>query len=176
MSEIIEEESHIEKEDTEPILQKPKRTLNEKQRETVKINLEKGRLALAEKKKKQKEEQEKLKNELIVKKAEKLVKQKSKKETQIKQIIGNVDSDSEDDNEVDETLVPLGKVYVKKKKAAKKKVIYLEESSSEEEIHNAGALVKPKQKPITTKQNIPKSVNNHETRVPLGSMFKINFI
>jgi len=162
MSEVIEEEQLIEEEDNEPKLQKPKRTLNEKQRETVKINLEKGRLALAEKKKKQKEEQEKLKNELIVKKAEKLVKQKSKKETQIKQIIGNVDSDSEDDNEVDETLVPLGKVYVKKKKAAKKKVIYLEESSSEEEI-------KPKQKTITTKQNISKPVNNQ-------SMFKINFI
>ena len=164
MSEVIEEEQLIEEEDNEPKLQKPKRTLNEKQRETVKINLEKGRLALAEKKKKQKEEQEKLKNELIVKKAEKLVKQKSKKETQIKQIIGNVDSDSEDDNEVDETLVPLGKVYVKKKKAPKKKVIYLEESSSEEEI-------KSKQKPITTKRNIPnqKPVNNQ-------SMFKINFI
>ena len=157
MSEIIEKEPLIEEEDNEPILQKPKRTLNEKQRETVKINLEKGRLALAEKKKKQKEEQEKLKNELIVKKAEKLVKQKSKKETQIKQIIGDVDSDSEDENEVE-------KVYVKKKKAPKKKVIYLEESSSEEEV-------KSKQKPITTKQNIQnqKPVNNQ-------SMFKINFI
>ncbi len=32
MSEVIEEE------DNEPKLQKPKRTLNEKQRETVKIN------------------------------------------------------------------------------------------------------------------------------------------
>jgi hypothetical protein len=42
MSEIIEKETTIEEEDTEPILQKPKRTLNEKQRETVKINLEKG--------------------------------------------------------------------------------------------------------------------------------------
>ena len=162
MSEVIKEESYIEKEDVEPILQKPKRTLNEKQRETVKINLEKGRLALAEKKKKQKEEQEKLKNELIVKKAEKLVKQKTKKETEIKKIIGDIDSEIESDNEVE-------KVYVKKKKAQKKKVIYLEESSSEEEI-------KPKQKPITTKQNISKPVNNHETRVPLGSMFKINFI
>jgi hypothetical protein len=162
MSEVIEEEQLIEEEDNEPKLQKPKRTLNEKQRETVKINLEKGRLALAEKKKKQKEEQEKLKNELIVKKAEKLVKQKTKKETQIKQIIGDVDSENESDNEVE-------KVYIKKKKAQKKKVIYLEESSSKEEI-------KTKQKPITTKQNISKPVNNHETRVPLGSMFKINFI
>ncbi len=152
MSEVIEEEQLIEEEDNEPKLQKPKRTLNEKQRETVKINLEKGRLALAEKKKKQKEEQEKLKNELIVKKAEKLVKQKTKKE--IKQIIGDVDSENESDNEVE-------KVYIKKKKAPKKKVIYLEESSSEEEIHNTGALVKPKQK--------PKPVNNQ-------SMFKINFI
>jgi len=71
MSEIIEDEPIIEKEN-EPMLQKPKRTLNEKQRETVKLNLEKGRLVLAEKKKKQKEEQEKLKNELIVKKAENL--------------------------------------------------------------------------------------------------------
>ncbi len=61
MSQIIEEESHVEKEDDEPILQKPKRTLNEKQREAVKLNLEKGRLALAEKKKKQKEEADKLK-------------------------------------------------------------------------------------------------------------------
>ena len=93
---------------------------------------------------------------------EKLVKQKTKKETQIKQIIGDVDSEIESDNEVE-------KVYIKKKKAPKKKVIYLEESSSEEEI-------KPKQKPITTKQNISKPVNNHETRLPLGSMFKINFI
>ena len=115
MSEIIEEESHIEKEDTEPILQKPKRTLNEKQRETVKINLEKGRLALAEKKKKQKEEQEKLKNELIVKKAEKLVKQKTKKETEIKKIIGDIDSEIESDNEVE-------KVYVKKRKHKKRKL------------------------------------------------------
>ena len=155
MSEIIEKEPLIEEEDNEPILQKPKRTLNEKQREAVKLNLEKGRLALSEKKKKQKEEQEKLKNELIVKKAEKLVKQKTKKETQIKQIIGDVDSEIESDNEVK-------KVYIKKKKAPKKKVIYLEESSSEEEI-------KPKQKPITTKQNISKPVNNQ-------SMFKINFI
>jgi len=171
MTEIIEkDETTIEEDSTEPILQKPKRTLNEKQRETVKINLEKGRLALAEKKKKQKEEQEKLKNELIVKKAEKLVKQKTKKETQIKQIIGDVDSNSEDDN--------AEKIYVKKKNAPKKKVIYLEESSSEEEIHtrNAGAL--GKQKPITTKPNNSnqKPINNHETRVPLGSMFKINFI
>ena len=113
MSENIEKEPIIEEEDNEPILQKPKRTLNEKQRKAVKTNLEKGCLALSEKKKKQKEEQEKLKNDLIVKKAEKLVKQKSKKETQIKQIIGDVDSDCEDENEVDETLVPLGKVYVK---------------------------------------------------------------
>ncbi len=161
MSEIIEEDQLIEEEDNEPKLQKPKRTLNEKQRETVKINSEKGRLALPEKKKKQKEEQEKLKNELIVKKAEKLVKQKTKKETEIKKIIGDIDSEIESDNEVE-------KVYIKKKKAPKKKVIYFEESSSEEEI-------KPKQKPITTKQNISKPVNNHETRVPLGSMFKINF-
>ncbi len=50
MSEVIKEESYIEKEDDEPILQKPKRTLNEKQREAVKINLEKGRLALSEQK------------------------------------------------------------------------------------------------------------------------------
>jgi hypothetical protein len=75
MSENIEKEPIIEEEDNEPILQKPKRTLNEKQREAVKLNLDKGRLALSEKKKKQKEEAEKLKNELIVKKAEKLVKE-----------------------------------------------------------------------------------------------------
>ncbi len=111
MSEIIEKDETqvplgplIEEEDNEPILQKPKRTLNEKQRETVKINLEKGRLALAEKKKKQKEEQEKLKNELIVKKAEKLVKQKTKKETEIKKIIGDVDSENESDNEVEKDI------------------------------------------------------------------------
>jgi len=157
MSEVIEEEQLIEEEDNEPKLQKPKRTLNEKQRETVKINLEKGRLALAEKKKKQKEEQEKLKNELIVKKAEKLVKQKAKKETEIKKVIGSVNSDTENE----ETEVE--NVYVKKKKAPKKKVIYLEESSSEDEVQ-------PKQK-ITTKQN-SKFINN-EMR---GPAYKINFI
>ena len=37
MSEIIEKEPLIEEEVNEPILQKTKRTLNEKQRETVKL-------------------------------------------------------------------------------------------------------------------------------------------
>jgi len=85
------------------------------------------------------------------------VKQKAKKETEIKKVIGNLDSDTENE----ETEVE--KVYVKKKKAPKKKVIYLEESSSEEEVQ-------PKQK-ITTKQNL-KSINN-EMR---GPAYKINFI
>ena len=49
------EETLVENQKEEP-LQKPKRTLNEKQREAVRINLEKGQKALAEKRAKQRED------------------------------------------------------------------------------------------------------------------------
>jgi hypothetical protein len=82
-------------------LQKPKRTLNEKQREAVRINLEKGQKALAEKRAKQREDKAKAekmlndkKEKLIVKKAEKIV----NKEKAIKKVL-DIKEDEVDEEE-----------------------------------------------------------------------------
>ena len=52
---------------------KPKKNLTEKQKEIGRANLAKGRETLAIKRKQQKEEQQKTADEMIVKKAEKLI-------------------------------------------------------------------------------------------------------
>jgi len=134
--------------DEEKIVQKPKKKLTEKQKEVGRANLAKGRAALAEKKKKEKEEAQKLADELIIKKAEKLTKQKANKEKQIKSIIGEV----EDEPDVEERII---------KKPKRKKIIYREESDSEEEV-----IIKPKPK---AKRELPP----HEPEPK--PMFRINF-
>lgn len=109
-------------EDEDKIIQKPKKKVTEKQKEIGKQNLAKGRAILAEKKRLQKEEAQRVTDELIVKKAERLVKQKANKEKQIKQVLGD---DIDDVDEVEERII---------KKPKKKKIIYREESDSEEEV------------------------------------------
>jgi hypothetical protein len=133
-------------------LQKPKRTLNEKQREAVRINLEKGQKALAQKRAKQREDKAKLEKELndkkeklIVKKAEKIV----KKEKAIKKVL-----DMKED-EIDEEEIIITK------KPKKKRIIYKEESDSEEEV-----IVKTK----------PKIVKEPKVAEPPKQTFRINFV
>jgi hypothetical protein len=138
-------------------LQKPKRTLNEKQREAVRINLEKGQKALAEKRAKQREDKAKAEKELndkkeklIVKKAEKIV----KKERAIKKVL-DIEEDDVDEEEIIIT-----------KKPKKKRIIYKEESDSEEEV-----ILKTK--PKTVKDVPPAKPMVAE---PLKQTFRINFV
>ena len=151
-------EQPLEKVDTlaeakEP-LQKPKRTLNEKQREAVRINLEKGQKALAEKRAKQREDKARLlkdlndkKEKLIVKKAEKII----KKEKEIKKVL-DIKEDEVDEEEIIIT-----------KKPKKKRIIYKEESDIEEEV-----IVKTK----------PKAVKEPPVKpvVEPKQTFRINFV
>ena len=135
------------------IVQKPKKILTEKQIEIGKANLAKGRQALAEKKRKEKEEAQKIADVLIVKKAEKLVKQKERKVKQIKDIIGDEQMEEPTQQlEIEERVI---------KKPKKKRIIYREESDSEEEV-----IVKSR--PKTTKKTIIEEPNPKQ-------MFKINF-
>jgi len=126
-------------------LQKPKKILTEKQKEIGRSNLAKGRETLAAKRKQQKEEQQKIADEMIVKKAEQLVKTKANQDKKLKSVIGEID-----DVEVEE------RVIIKPKK---KKIIYREESDSEEEV----IIKKPKNKPVK---------NLEEPKEP---RFRINF-
>ena len=88
MTEIIENNTILEEEEEDTIIQKPKikRTLNENQKKAVAINLAKGRAKLAEKKQQQKEEAQIKTNEIVIKKAEKLKKINERKEKKLKSI------------------------------------------------------------------------------------------
>ena len=123
--ESVEEEIIVQK-------PKPKRVLNEKQKEAVSINLAKGRAKRDENRKLKMEEDKKNAEELIAKKAERILKTKTKKETQIKNLIGLDDDDN--DEIIEERII---------KKPKKKKIIYREESDSEEEV-----IIKPKKKVV----------------------------
>lgn len=157
MEETIENEMDLEEPSMEFEIErpkKPKKVLTEKQKEQGRLNLAKGRAALAEKKRKEKEEQTKKADEMILKKAEKLKKQQVNKEKQLKTIIGDVDSDID---EIEERVV---------KKPKKKKIIYREESDSEEEVIIKKR--KPKQEPVE-----PKETKQKEEFKP--ATFRINF-
>ena len=148
---MIEEIDKEPLEEEPEIMQKPKKkkVLTEKQKEQGRANLAKGREALAAKHLKAKEETQKLTEELVIKKAEKIVKAKVNKEKNIKATLG---LDDEPD-EIEERII---------KKPKKKRIIYKEESDSEEEV-----IIKPKKKELPTtveqKQELPKQ-------------FRINFI
>ena len=130
MTENIENSSPLSEPDEEPvILQKPKRQLTEKQKEATARNLAKGREKLQEKKRQQKEEANALKEQLIVKKAARITKQKVNQEKQLKTIL---DIHDDEPDEIEERII---------KKPKKKKIIYREESDSEEEV-----IIKPKPK------------------------------
>lgn len=142
--------------------QKPKKKLTDKQIEIGKANLAKGRQALAEKKRKEKEEAQKIADVLIVKKAEKLVKQKERKVKQIKDIIGDERLSTE--GETEQVEEPTQQLEIEEriiKKPKKKRIVYREESDSEEEV-----IVKSR--PKTTKKTIIEEPNPKQ-------MFKINF-
>ena len=131
---LAETNEEIESVEEETIVQKPKpkRVLNEKQKEAVAINLAKGRAKRDENRKLKMEEDKKKAEELIAKKAERILKTQTKKETQIKNLIGLDDNDN--DEIIEERII---------KKPKKKKIIYREESDSEEEV-----IIKPKKKEI----------------------------
>ena len=147
MTDEIENPTLEESGEEDKIIQKPKKKLTEKQKEIGRANLAKGRAILAEKKKKEKEEAQKRTDELIVKKAERLVKQKANKDEKLKRVIGEI---PEEVDEIEERII---------KKPKKKKIIYREESDSEEEV-----IVKPKPKRVAP-----------ETRQDPKPMFRINF-
>ena len=153
--EPLAEKEDEESAEEETIVQKPKpkRVLNEKQKEAVAINLAKGRAKRDENRKLKMEEDKKKAEELIAKKAERILKTQTKKETQIKNLIGLDDNDN--DEIVEERII---------KKPKKKKIIYREESDSEEEV-----IIKPKKKEI--KKEIIEPVV-----VPSKPVFNIKFV
>jgi len=148
----------VQETDDDKIVQKPKRTMTEKQKEIGRANLAKGRAALAEKKAKQKEEATKLADELVLKKAEKLTRQKANKEKQLKAIIGAPDDDEADI--IEEHIT---------KKPKKKKIIYREESDSEEEV-----IIRPRR----SKREIPPTPEPapQTTKQEAKPAFRINFV
>ena len=153
---LAEKEEHIQDEksaEEETIVQKPKpkRVLNEKQKEAVAINLKKGRDKRDENRKIKLEEDKKQAEELIAKKAERILKTQTKKETQIKKLIG---LDDNDNDEIEERII---------KKPKKKKIIYREESDSEEEV-----IIKPKKKEIKKEMLEPV--------IPQKPVFSIKFV
>jgi len=107
----------------EPI-QKPKRVQTEKQKEATSRNLAAGRAKRDANRELKKQEDKIRAEELIAKKAERIIKTKTKKETQIKKLIGLDDDEQEEEIEIEERII---------KKPKKKKIIYREESDSEEE-------------------------------------------
>jgi hypothetical protein len=155
---MSKEEEHLDEisdaDDDEEIQKpvKPKRVLNENQRKAVALNLAKGREKLKLKKQAQIEERNKqieskkeLKNTLIIKKADKLIKEKQKMKKQI---------GLEEDDEDDETPV----IVVKKKKP--QKIVYVEDDEEEEEPVYVKRVKKVLQ-PIETPKPIeePKQIN-----------------
>ena len=127
----------------EPI-QKPKvkRVQTEKQKEATAKNLAAGRAKRDANRELKKQEDKIRAEELIAKKAERIIKTKTKKETQIKKLIGLDDDEQEEEIEIEERII---------KKPKKKKIIYREESDSEQE-----RIIKSKpkkEKPV--KENTP---------------------
>ena len=144
--------------DEDKIYLKPKRNMTEKQKEVGRANLAKGRAALAEKKAKQKEEAAKLVDELVIKKAEKLTRQKANKEKQLKAIIGTPDDDEADI--IEEHIT---------KKPKKKKIIYREESDSEEEV-----IIRPRR---SKRGEVPTPEPTPQIPKPEAKpAFRINFV
>ena len=90
-------------------LQKPKKKLTEKQKEIGRQNLAKGRETLAAKRKASKEEQQKVADEMIILKAEKLVKTKANQEKKLKSVIGEIP-----EVEIEERIIkkPKKKIYL----------------------------------------------------------------
>lgn len=121
-----EEEVLEELEQEQPSLEKPKvkRTMTDKQMETVKINLAKGRAKRDVNRVLKAEQDKKNAEEIVLKKAARLMKDKSIKEKLLKKVI-YADDDDDDDVEVEERII---------KKPKKKKIVYREESDSEEEV------------------------------------------
>ena len=104
--------------DIEPKQPRAKRVISEKTKEALRL----GREKLAEKWKNDKVKNEELKEKYVVKKANKLIKQKLK----IKENIGDVELDSEEEEPIK---------LIQQKKPRKKQIIVLPpESDSEEEI------------------------------------------
>lgn len=104
--------------DLEPKKPRAKRVISEKTKEALKL----GREKLAEKWKNDKVKNEELKEKYVVKKANKIIKQKLK----IKENIGDVELDSEEEEPIK---------LIQQKKPRKKQIIVLPpESDSEEEI------------------------------------------
>lgn len=157
LEEYIEDTESVEE---EKIVQKPKpkRVLNEKQKEAVAINLAKGRAKRDENRKLKMEEDKKKATELITKKAERILKTQTKKETQLKNLIGLDDNDN--DEIIEERII---------KKPKKKKIIYREESDSEEEI-----IIKPKKKQQKSQDLI--EVKKEENVVKPQTPFSIKFV
>lgn len=116
--EEVESEKEVE------VIQKPKRVLTDKQREATAINLAKGRAVRDAKRDAKREEDKIIAEELVLKKAQKLIKNKDNKTKQLKKVI-YADSDDDNEVEVEERII---------KKPKKKKIIYREESDSEEEV------------------------------------------
>ena len=112
------------------VIQKPKRQLTDKQKEATALNLAKGRAVRDAKREIKKEEslakkeQDKARiEEIVAKKAVKLATARAKKESKLKQLMG--ESLSEEDVDIEERVF---------KRPKKKKIIYREESDSEEEV------------------------------------------
>lgn len=104
--------------DLEPKKPRAKRVISEKTKEALKL----GREKLAEKWKNDKVKNEELKEKYVVKKANKIIKQKLK----IKENIGDVELDSDEEEPIK---------LIQQKKPRKKQIIVLPpESDSEEEI------------------------------------------
>lgn len=140
----------LEEIETEPeveVIQKPKRTLTDKQREAVAINLAKGRAVRDAKRDVKREEDKKKAEELVMKKAEKLKKNQNNKTKQLKKVIYAEDDD--DEVEVEERII---------KKPKKKKIIYREESDSEEEVIVRRQPKKELPAPKAPEQVIPQPI------------------
>jgi hypothetical protein len=163
----MDDKDSLEETEEKVAIQKPKRTLNEKQMETVKANLAKGRAIRDEKRQVRKEadlvkqeadlikqEQHKARLEdIVTKKATRLASAQAKKENKLKQLIGEgLSEDDNDDVEIEERIF---------KKPKKKKIIYREESDSEEEVvisrkKRPEVLLPPPPQPVAAPVPLPK--------------------
>lgn len=104
------------------------RIMTEEQKEKGRQNLAKGRETLRKKQEEKRLANEKVKNELILKKAEQLKGLPQRNKERIKKELGMTNEDS--DNEIEEQ--PQKVVIIKKKKPSKKVIIYESESDEEE--------------------------------------------
>ena len=141
-------------------IQRPKRKLTDKQKEATTLNLAKGRAIRDEKLRVQKEEKQLKLDEnttkieaLVAKKAQKIATKQAKKEDQLKKLLGDIDSDDDNDRiDVEERIF---------KKPKKKTIIYREESDSEEEVivrKKRPAVALPPSSPTPASVPVPKRV------------------